>query len=121
MKAGPTRARPSGEAVITLVSIGVFTGVGWLVGVWFLWTQHVWSQRERIIGTAVPLAGLVTAFLSLPLWTAEEACRYVSDGRLVCTGGPTKLGDAVFVAALLGPPAFTAAYLARRLIACRRA
>lgn len=51
---GHFQASKSESVTIGLVSIGAFTGIGWLVGVVFLWTSKAWTRRDRLTGTLVP-------------------------------------------------------------------
>jgi hypothetical protein len=39
--------------------------LGWIAGVLILWTSPTWSQRDKLIATFVPLAGLVALFFGL--------------------------------------------------------
>lgn len=105
----------SDRVVIGLVSAGIYTGIGWLIGVILLWTSKPWTRRDRLIGTFIPILGILLAYLCLPLWTAEETCRYQANGAQVCTGGPSERGEALFIAALVLPPLVTGVLLARRL------
>ena len=43
----------------------VASGLGWIAGVLILWTSPTWSQRDKLIATFVPLAGLVALFFGL--------------------------------------------------------
>ena len=43
----------------------VASGLGWIAGVLILWTSPTWSQRDKLIGTFVPLGGLVALFFGL--------------------------------------------------------
>jgi hypothetical protein len=40
-------------------------GLGWIAGVAILWTSPTWSQRDKLIATVVPPAGLVALFFGL--------------------------------------------------------
>ena len=43
----------------------IASGLGWIAGVVILWTSPTWSQRDKLIATFVPLAGLVALFFGL--------------------------------------------------------
>ena len=43
----------------------VASGLGWIAGMLILWTSPTWSQRDKLIATFVPLAGLVALFFGL--------------------------------------------------------
>jgi hypothetical protein len=91
----------------------IASGLGWIAGVLILWASPTWSQRDKLIATFVPLAGLVALFFGLvaalraaagcpgPTTLASTACT---------TKGPTlPLGVAILLvvvglAAHLLPP-----------------
>jgi ABC-type transport system involved in cytochrome c biogenesis permease subunit len=51
------------------------SGLGWIAGMLILWTSPTWSQRDKLIATIVPLAGLaVLAFGLLTAFAARAAC-----------------------------------------------
>jgi hypothetical protein len=43
----------------------IASGLGWIAGVLILWTSPTWSQRDKLIATFVPPAGLVALFFGL--------------------------------------------------------
>jgi HAAS domain-containing protein len=43
----------------------IASGLGWVAGLLILWTSPTWSQRDKLIATLVPPAGLVALFLGL--------------------------------------------------------
>jgi hypothetical protein len=43
----------------------VASGLGWIVGMFILWTSPTWSRRDQLIATFVPPAGLVALFFGL--------------------------------------------------------
>ena len=43
----------------------VASGLGWIAGMLILWTSPTWNQRDKLIATFVPLAGLVALFFGL--------------------------------------------------------
>jgi len=110
------------SAVILLLFGGLLAMVGWFVGVVLLWRSHVWSAREKVIGTLLVPGGLATTVL-LALILADNGRDCVTSGSphhatvTRCTGGTSTLHD-VLVTALLVAVALTsvatAAFLARR-------
>ena len=59
----------------------IASGLGWIAGVLILWASPTWSQRDKLIATFVPLAGLVALFFGL---VAARACAR----RLAVRGRP---------------------------------
>jgi hypothetical protein len=43
----------------------VASGLGWIAGMFILWTSPTWSRRDQLIATFVPPAGLVALFFGL--------------------------------------------------------
>jgi hypothetical protein len=43
----------------------IASGLGWIAGMLILWTSPTWTQRDKLIATFVPLAGLVALFFGL--------------------------------------------------------
>ena len=43
----------------------VASGLGWIAGMLILWTSPTWSQRDKLIATFVPPAGLAALFFGL--------------------------------------------------------
>jgi hypothetical protein len=117
-------------AVVLLPLGGFLFGVGWLVGLIFLWSSRAWTTREKWIGTLVIPGGIATgvvAFLVLGVATGSK-CMSKSYSRSAgvtvhsnvtthCTGGA---GTGVLVllivmfAVLVIAPIVSAVYLARR-------
>ena len=53
----------------------VASGLGWIAGVLILWTSPTWSQRDKLIATFVPPAGLAALFFGLvTALSAATAC-----------------------------------------------
>lgn len=86
----------------------IASGLGWIAGVLILWTSPTWSQRDKLIATFVPLAGLVALFFGLvAALHAAASC----PGPAACTtkGVTLPLGIAILLivaglAAHLLPP-----------------
>ncbi|WP_327633646.1 hypothetical protein OHB24_27045 [Kribbella sp. NBC_00482] len=77
--AGPTqpvaepRLRPWDWGALVLLAVGPFLLViGWLIGVWLLWTSNRWSTVWKLVGTLawpVGWAAMVAfEFVQPPLW-----------------------------------------------------
>ncbi len=61
-----SHARRSRSRAPWLIIFGpVASGLGWIAGMLILWTSPTWSQRDKLIATFVPLAGLVALFFGL--------------------------------------------------------
>ena len=63
-------------AIPLLVVGGIFIPVvGWLVGVYLLWTSKIWSRRDKLIGALVFPGGLLPALVvgSIGRHTCAEA------------------------------------------------
>ena len=43
----------------------IASGLGWIAGMLILWPSPTWSQRDKVIATVVPLAGLLALFFGL--------------------------------------------------------
>lgn len=90
----------------------VASGLGWIAGVLILWTSPTWSQRDKLIATVVPLAGLVALFFGLvATFRAAAACPGPTTLASTCTtkGPALPLGVAILLvvvglAAHLLPP-----------------
>lgn len=66
---GNRRLRGSEWAALILLPIGGFlAGIGWLVGVALLWMSPAWTRSEKLMGTLVPVGGLLC-----PLWLIGRA------------------------------------------------
>jgi hypothetical protein len=120
--------------VILLPLGGFVLGVGWLVGLILLWSSHLWTTRDKLIGTLVVPGGLLTAFYVLVVTassTTTGSCsgygipvdpstgRAIGHGRIHCTsaGGPstaTSVLQILLAAILILGPIASAIYLARR-------
>ncbi|NUS00667.1 MAG: hypothetical protein HOV67_36055 [Kribbellaceae bacterium] len=67
------RLRPRDWITVGLLFFGPFLLVlGWLVGVWLLWTSNRWSTVWKIVGTAAWPLGYATMlgmeFVQPPIW-----------------------------------------------------
>jgi len=103
-------------AILLLMFGGFLVFVGWLGGVFLLWTSDRWTLRDKLIGTLVVPGGYATAAYALVAVSSVEECSG-SSGQMTCTGGPTTLGSigqiALSVFVFVGPLA-AAFYLATR-------
>ncbi len=54
---------------------GLLVGVGWFVGVAWLWSSHTWTRKEKIVATLLVPGGIVLPllllFLSLTTRTSD--------------------------------------------------
>jgi hypothetical protein len=91
----------------------IASGLGWIAGVLILWASPTWSQREKLIATVVPLAGLVALFFGVvaALHTAASCPGSATLASATCTtkGVTLPLGVALLLivvglAAHLLPP-----------------
>jgi hypothetical protein len=116
----PAPARRLGSHEIAAILLLMFGGfvvfVGWLAGVFLLWTSGRWTMREKAIGTLVVPGGYATAAYALLLTSSVTRCSG-SRGLVTCVGGPTTLQQvgqiAVLVFVMAGPLA-SAFFLAKR-------
>jgi uncharacterized membrane protein len=137
----PLRVSWTDTAAIVLLLVGGFLwGIGWIVGVVFLWQSDVWSVRDKVIGTLVVPGGLATSFLFLFLFLGarlfdvygETFCSAsrsimngVRQGTSSCTSSGTHflaLGIALgILLVLVVGQIVTSAYLGRKLRRARQA
>jgi hypothetical protein len=91
----------------------IASGLGWIAGVLILWASPTWSQRDKLIATIVPLAGLVALFFGVvaALHTAASCPGATTLASTTCTtkGVTLPLGVAIVLivvglAAHLLPP-----------------
>jgi hypothetical protein len=91
----------------------IASGLGWIAGVLILWASPTWSQRDKLIATIVPLAGLVALFFGVvaALHTAASCPGGTTLASTTCTtkGVTLPLGVAIVLivvglAAHLLPP-----------------
>ena len=103
-------------AILLLMFGGFIVFVGWLAGVFMLWTSDRWTLRDKLIGTLVIPGGYATAAYALIGVSTVQSCGG-NPGHVTCTGGPTTLGTigqvALAVVVFVGPLA-AAFYLAAR-------
>ena len=103
-------------AIFLLMFGGLLFFVGWLGGVFLLWTSDRWTVRDKLIGTLVVPGGYASAAFALIAVSSTVECSG-SPGHMVCSGGPSALAQvgqiALAVFLLVGPLA-SAFYLAKR-------
>jgi hypothetical protein len=64
--APPPGSRPWDAWAPWLIIFGpLASGLGWIAGMLIMWPSPTWSQRDKLIATFVPLAGLVALFFGL--------------------------------------------------------
>jgi uncharacterized membrane protein len=87
--------------------------VGWLVGVYLLWTSRVWSIREKLLGTLVLPGGWIAVPVVLIAGASTQNCAGTSTATH-CTGSSTSVGAWVLLAAAVVLPLITATLLGLR-------
>ena len=98
------------QAVFLLLIGGFLAGVGWIYGVYLLWTSPSWSRAQKLLGTLVLPGGFVGSVLVLRLGVAGRHCT-----AHTCTGG-----EPVGVVVLLILVALTPMAVAVQLVLRRR-
>lgn len=93
--------------------------IGWLVGVYLLWTSRVWSTRDKLLGTLVLPGGWIAVLFALIASSSTTNCAGTSTVTR-CTGSSsTSVGSWVLLVALVVLPLITATVLALRARAVR--
>lgn len=93
--------------------------IGWLVGVYLLWTSRVWSVRDKLLGTLVLPGGWIAVPIVLIAGASAQTCTGASTATH-CTGSsPTSVGVWVLLAAVVVLPLITGTVLALRARAAR--
>lgn len=108
-------------AIFLLLLGGFIAGVGWLVGLIFLWGSRCWTTRDKWIGTLVIPGGLAGSWFvfimtALPA-TGAGTCVSSAGGTVHCTHGAGLATNVLHVAPIVIAvlaPFVTAAYLVRR-------
>lgn len=121
----PARAGKLEWAAIFLLAFGAFLLpiIGWVLGVILLWASHVWSAREKLIGTFLVPGGL-SAVLVLALIGSGETCSGSggpgSPTIQHCTGPaiPNAIGIPLLIA-FVAAGIVTPIFLSRRALASR--
>jgi hypothetical protein len=86
--------------------------IGWLIGVYLLWTSRVWSIRDKLLGTLVLPGGWMAVPIVLITTGSAQNCAGTST-TIHCTGSSsTSVGSWVLLAAVVGLPLITATMLA---------
>ena len=70
---GPRRWADAWTPWLLLVG-GFLLGLGWLVGVYLLWSSAAWRLRDKLLGTLVVPGGLALPMLLLSLPTGGRTC-----------------------------------------------
>lgn len=104
-------------AIFLLLFGGFLFFVGWVVGLFLLWSSRAWNLRDKLIGTLIVPGGLATVLPLLVLTGSPQRCTSFNGGPQHCTGGPSPvhqtLSIVLLVFLILGPIC-TSVYLARR-------
>ncbi len=90
----PMRAGAVEVWALILIPIGglAVPVIGWIVGVALLWASHVWTTRDKWIGTLIVPGGLTLAFFLTFFASYVQICtNRTVDGvsKMVCRGGPS--------------------------------
>jgi uncharacterized membrane protein len=117
---------------IPLLLLGgiVIPGVGWVIGLVFLWLSRAWTVRDKTLATLLVPGGLLPALILVALPTHVETCSTSSGVRnglpwtaTHCTGGQSTAATIALIALfvfLAAAPIYTAVRLGRRLPPARR-
>ncbi|MFG1812572.1 HAAS signaling domain-containing protein [Kribbella sp. NPDC049174] len=95
----PPRLRLRDFAALALLVIGPFVLViGWLAGVWLLWTSDRWTRGQKLLGTlAWPLgyaAALISDYVLVnPLWVSLVVANLITIGILVVLAKSARPGQ----------------------------
>lgn len=81
---------------------GLLAGVGWVVGVAWLWSSRTWTRREKIVATLLVPGGIA---LSLPLLIVSVTTRTSDCTNIGGPGQPTVTHCAAKWLAVSGPGA----------------
>jgi HAAS len=113
----PTRRATSREiGALILLPLGfVFAGIGWLIGLFLLWSSDAWNSRDKLIGTLVIPGGLFGFFLVFAGAVGGQTCYSSGPGETVCSGGMPTWAAVLVTIVVLGGPLFTEGYLIWRL------
>lgn len=108
---------------IAMLLIGfVLAGVGWLAGVWLLWSSPRWTRRDKLLGTFVVPGGLAPLLLVMGMSSSGQSCTGYGDAPPVCTQeghGLSSWGAAIAVTLLVVLPLLTTFLLWHRARAVR--
>lgn len=104
-------------AILLLMFGGFIIFVGWIAGVFFLWTSDRWTLRDKLIGALVIPGGYATAAYALLAMSSVQQCS--SSGPIVlCNGSPTttlgQIGQIALIAIVFVGPLAAAFYLTTR-------
>ncbi|MGZ8605047.1 MAG: hypothetical protein ACXWX9_09895, partial [Actinomycetota bacterium] len=110
-------------AIALLLVGGFFWGVGWVVGLVFLWLSDVWSTRDKLVATLVVPFGLALpvflAVFTLPGTSCSQGFETVNGvTRMVsstCTEGVERWVPLAVFLVLVIAPIGTAIHLGRKL------
>ncbi len=96
-------ARTTGNLLVLVLAIVTALTLA-LGGTVLLWTAHVWTTNEKLLGTLVWPGGLL-APLALGLLPTQSCVTDLSTGQEICTGFalPAPLGPLLLVALVVAP------------------
>jgi uncharacterized membrane protein len=115
--AGNARGTREWAAIILLLLGGFAGGVGWLIGLFLLWSSRAWATKDKLIGTLILPGGLAIVLVVGVLVASSETCTGGTGIPARCTGGPSSahhIVALVLVAVAVLAPLATAVHLARR-------
>jgi uncharacterized membrane protein len=119
---GIAPARPGAREwwAIPLLLVGgvILPLVGWLIGVWLLWTSRVWSIRDKLLGTLVLPGGWMVVLIAALAGSGSEDCSGTANSTH-CTSSGTSLGAIVLLIAAFVLPLISAIVLGLRACAAR--
>jgi hypothetical protein len=114
-------AVPYRLAILEVAAV-VLVALFWPVGVTLLWISSAWSVRDKVVGTLVPLLGVMALFVGALGTGTTGGCAQSIDHagnviRSTCAGEPNThaLVLGLIPIVLFGAPLIGAAYLAIRL------
>jgi uncharacterized membrane protein len=119
---GIAPARPGARewwAIPSLLFGGVILPlIGWLIGVWLLWTSRVWSIGDKLLGTLVLPGGWMAVLIVALAGSGSEDCAGTANSTH-CTSSGTSFGATVLLIAAVVLPLITATVLGLRARAAR--
>jgi uncharacterized membrane protein len=104
-------------AIILLLLGGFALGVGWLIGLFLLWSSRAWTTTQKLLGTLIIPGGLASVPIVLLLTATKQICTSGGGFPTHCTAGPSTTHQVltiILVAIAVIAPITTAIYLTRR-------
>ncbi len=104
-------------AILLLLLGGFVIGIGWLIGVFLLWSSRAWTTVDKLIGTFIVPGGLAGALVVAVLTGSKRICISGGGQPTRCTGGPStshQILEIVLITIFVLGSIATAVYLTRR-------